>query len=100
MEFFSSKFSSFYWLEDTPANEQTQDKPFKSKKPYPINSGRVLIKNRQRLTLPDVIPVPSAQAGLTSLFGMGRGEPHRYSHLKVLTAVALASGSYLMFYNR
>ena len=28
--------------------------------------------------------VPSAQTGLTSLFGMGRGGPRRYSHLKVL----------------
>ena len=26
--------------------------------------------------------VPSAQMGLTSLLGMGRGEPHRYNHLK------------------
>ena len=42
------------------------------------------IKNRQRLTLPGVILVPSALAGLTALFGMGRGDPRRYSHLKVL----------------
>ncbi len=27
------------------------------------------------------IAVPSAQMGLTSLFGMVRGEPHRYNHL-------------------
>ena len=26
--------------------------------------------------------VPSALTGLTALFGMGRGEPRRYSHLK------------------
>ena len=26
--------------------------------------------------------VPSAQAGLTSLFGMGRGDPRRYRHHK------------------
>ena len=26
--------------------------------------------------------VPSALMGLTSLFGMVRGEPHRYNHLK------------------
>ena len=26
--------------------------------------------------------VPSALAGLTALFGMGRGEPRRYNHLK------------------
>ena len=28
--------------------------------------------------------VPSAQVGLTSLFGMGRGDHHRYCHLKYL----------------
>ena len=28
------------------------------------------------------LAVPSAQAGLTSLFGMGRGGHRRYSHLK------------------
>jgi hypothetical protein len=28
------------------------------------------------------IAVPSAQAGLTSLFGMGRGEPRRNNHLR------------------
>ena len=31
--------------------------------------------------------VPSAQAGLTSLFGMGRGEPRRNNHLKSLVAL-------------
>ena len=29
--------------------------------------------------------VPSALMGLTSLFGMVRGEPHRYNHLKSLS---------------
>ncbi len=28
--------------------------------------------------------VPSARMGLTSLFGMVRGEPHCYNHLKSL----------------
>ena len=28
--------------------------------------------------------VPLALMGLTSLFGMGRGGPHRYRHLKLL----------------
>jgi len=33
-----------------------------------------LMKKRRRLpTLPHCIAVPSAQVGLTSLFGMGRG---------------------------
>ena len=40
-------------------------------------------KERRRHTLPQ-IAVPSAQAGLTSLFGMGRGEPRRNNHLKVV----------------
>ena len=40
------------------------------------------IKNRQRLTLPGFTLVPSARVGLTALFEMGRGDPHRYSHLK------------------
>ena len=42
-----------------------------------------LFKKRRRHTLPQ-IAVPSAQAGLTSLFGMGRGEPRRNNHLKRL----------------
>jgi hypothetical protein len=29
------------------------------------------------------VAVPSALIGLTSLFGMGRGEPYRYNHLKI-----------------
>jgi hypothetical protein len=31
--------------------------------------------------------VPSARTGLTSLFGMGRGGPRRYSHLKILNTL-------------
>ena len=30
------------------------------------------------------IAVPLAQAGLTTLFGMGRGEPRRNNHLKII----------------
>ena len=47
------------------------------------NLKRVQIKKRQRHTLPQ-IAVPSAQAGLTSLFEMGRGEPRRNNHLKII----------------
>lgn len=36
-----------------------------------------------RPTLPHFTAVPSALAGLTSLFGMGRGGHRRYRHLKV-----------------
>ena len=41
-----------------------------------------LDKNWQRPTLPRITAVPLALMGLTSLFGMGRGGPHRYSHHK------------------
>jgi hypothetical protein len=34
----------------------------------------------RRPTLPPFGAVPSALAGLTSLFGMGRGEPYRNGH--------------------
>ena len=55
---------------------------FKKKAPHHCEA--FLIKDRQRLTLPGIILVPSALAGLTALFGMGRGDPRRYSHLKIL----------------
>src|SRR5690606_10037785 len=48
-----------------------------------FSNGGFVNKDRQRLTLPGVILVPSALVGLTSLFGMGRGDPHRYSHLNI-----------------
>ena len=41
------------------------------------------IKIWHRPTLPHFTAVPSALAGLTSLFGMGRGGHRRYRHLKV-----------------
>ena len=34
--------------------------------------------------LSHITAVPSAQAGLTTLFGMGRGEPRRNNHLKII----------------
>ena len=57
----------------------------KQKKAFLI-AQKGLIKNRQRLTLPGFTPVPSALVGLTALFGMGRGDPHRYCHLKVFAS--------------
>ncbi len=44
------------------------------------------IKIWQRPTLPHFTAVPSALVGLTSLFGMGRGGPHRNNHQKILSA--------------
>jgi hypothetical protein len=38
-----------------------------------------------RLTLPRFTAVPSALAGLTSLFGMGRGGHRRYRHLNAFS---------------
>ena len=49
-------------------------------------------KKRRRHTLPQ-IAVPSAQSGLTSLFGKGRGEPRRNNHLKLL----VFSSQFLVF---
>ena len=46
-----------------------------------------VFKKRRRHTLPQ-IAVPSAQSDLTSLFGMGRGEPRRNNHLKILFKVS------------
>ena len=37
-------------------------------------------KNGRRLTFPQTSAVSSARAGLTSLFGMGRGEHRLYNH--------------------
>ena len=39
--------------------------------------------NWHRPTLPRFTAIPSALAGLTSLFGMGRGRHRRYRHLNV-----------------
>ena len=50
----------------TTNTHQKKDPPVKS-------DGRVLSQRRRPPTLPHCIAVPSAQAGLTSLFGMGRG---------------------------
>ena len=57
------------------------------KKAFTIAHEGFIIKDSQRLTLPGVILVPSALVGLTALFGMGRGDPHRYSHLKIFKSI-------------
>ena len=61
-----------------------------NKKPY-FERNRVFQKKGDDI-LSHITAVPSAQAGLTTLFGMGRGEPRRNNHLKVfsleLTAVS------------
>ena len=54
-------------------------------KKKPVSIKKRVLKERQRLTLPPITAVPSALIGLTSLFGMGRGETYRYNHLKILS---------------
>ena len=55
-----------------------------TKKPLTVSSKGFLYKIRHRPTLPPVTAIPSALAGLTSLFGMGRGGHRRNRHLKYL----------------
>ena len=45
------------------------------------------VRKRRLPTLPLGIAVPSALAGLTSLFGMVRGVPRRHGHLKIESPV-------------
>src|SRR5690606_36546567 len=45
-------------------------------------------KKRRRPTLPLGVAVPSAQTGLTSLFGMERGGPRRHGHLRSSTGAS------------
>ncbi len=54
----------------------------------------IFIKKKGDDILSHITAVPSAQAGLTTLFGMGRGEPRRNNHLKVvLQGVPILSGT-------
>ena len=55
----------------TEREEANKKRSFISETPY---------KNGRRLTFPQTSAVSSARAGLTSLFGMGRGEHRLYSH--------------------
>ena len=56
------------------------------KKPLVHNVDKGFLKVRHRPTLPPFTAVPSALAGLTSLFGMGRGGHRRYRHLDIFSA--------------
>ena len=40
---------------------------------------------KKAATYSSTVVVPSAQTGLTSLFGKVRGEPRRYNHLSFMT---------------
>ena len=52
-------------------------------------STELSFKIGHRPTLPPVTAVPLALAGLTSLFGMGRGGHRRYRHLKILKVASI-----------
>jgi len=62
---------------------------------------RVNFKIGHRPTLPRFTAVPSALAGLTSLFGMGRGRHRRYRHLNFFVdlLISLLVDWYLLTYN-
>ena len=60
-------------------------KIYKKTKAPTVKKG--LLKDWQQPTLPDVTPVPLALRGLTSLFGMGRGDHSRYSRHKILNNI-------------
>ena len=49
------------------------------------NPSSVMMRDSKKAaTYSSTSVVPSAQTGLTSLFGMVRGEPRRYNHLRVM----------------
>ena len=54
---------------------------YKQKKPRTFRS-RLSLNKKGGDILSRCYPVPSALIGLTSLFGMGRGDPHRNSRPK------------------
>ena len=59
---------------NNPSGEEKDPRETRNKKASEIfRNLRLFIERRRRPTLPHCIAVPSAQVGLTSLFGMGRG---------------------------
>jgi hypothetical protein len=69
------------------------------KKRTPTFSGWGSIKKGDDI-LSHITAVPSALAGLTTLFGMGRGEPRRNNHLKKLELLwAIIFNLQLIIYN-
>src|SRR5690606_34504545 len=62
---------------------------YKTKNPHQINDEDSQKKGGDILS--HRMAVPSAQSGLTSLFGMGRGEPRRNNHLKFLVECQMSN---------
>ena len=65
-------------------NEERDEKPNGDKKKS-ILYGMLFKKDWRRPTFPQINAVSSAMTGLTSLFGMGRGEHRRHRHPNVST---------------
>ena len=68
--------------------------PLKTESPLSVDSG-LPYKIRHRPTLPPVTAIPSALAGLTSLFGMGRGGHRRYRHLNTFLYMPHVRGQHI-----
>ena len=66
------------------ADTQTWTLPKNKDKKKPPTLKLKVFKKKAATYSPTIVAVPSALIGLTSLFGMGRGEPYRYNHLKRL----------------
>src|SRR5690606_13998512 len=66
---------------------------FNAKSPDSLLRERGFCKIGRRPTLPPVTAVPSALAGLTSLFGMGRGGHRRYRHLNIVNVLTSLPGT-------
>ena len=65
---------------DEPSRQGEHVVPINKKNPHQLHDEDFLKKGDDILS--HITAVPSAQAGLTSLFEMGRGEPRRNNHLK------------------
>ena len=78
------KFFSFFFSASDFQGTFERSSHFNKKPHYECNE---VLKERRRPTLPPVA-VPSALMGLTSLFGMVRGEPHCCNHLKLFQYIS------------
>ena len=79
--------------------EQLGEQVVPIKKRTPTFSGWGSVKKGDDI-LSHITAVPSAQAGLTTLFGMGRGEPRRNNHLKRLQLLWAIIVYNLLFYKQ
>ena len=71
----------------------------KTESPLSVDSG-LPYKIRHRPTLPPVTAIPSALAGLTSLFGMGRGGHRRYRHLNTFLYMPLGNRTLTCYWKK